>query len=71
MVDFSIAKRIRRWVDFNMAMDNLTNKRYFETQNYFESRVRPGDPVLSRIHATPGYSRGVTIGLTFRLLGKE
>jgi hypothetical protein len=42
----------------------------FETQNFFESRIRPGDPVVSRIHGTPGYPIGLTIGLTFRPAGK-
>lgn len=32
---------------------NPINKRYFETQNYFESRLRPGDDPAERIHATP------------------
>jgi outer membrane receptor protein involved in Fe transport len=70
VLDFSMAKRLRSWVDFNFSIDNLTDKRYFETQNYFESRLRPGDSVMARIHATPGYPRTVTAGLTFRLFGK-
>lgn len=70
VLDLSLVKRIRRWVDFNLSVDNLTDKRYFETQNFFESRVRPGDPVVSRIHATPGYPITVTIGMTFHLFGK-
>lgn len=71
VVDLSINKRLRRWVDANFSIDNLFDKRYFETQNYFESRVRPGDPVIARIHATPGYPFGVTAGLTFHLFGKN
>jgi outer membrane receptor protein involved in Fe transport len=71
VVDFSMRQRIRRWVDFNLSIDNLLDKRYFETQNFFESRVRPGDSVIARIHGTPGYSRGFTAGFTFRFLGKE
>lgn len=70
VLDFGMSRQIRRWVDFNLTIDNLTDKRYFETQNYFESRLRPGVPVTSRIHETPGYPFGVTIGLTFRLSGK-
>lgn len=70
VLDVSKAKRIQRWVDFNLSIDNLTNKVYFETQNYFESRLRPGDPIIARIHGTPGYPFGVTAGLTFRLFGK-
>ena len=63
-------KMIRPWVNFLFSIDNLTNKEYYETQNYFESRVAPGDPVMARIHATPGYPIGVMVGLTF-YLGKK
>jgi TonB dependent receptor/TonB-dependent Receptor Plug Domain len=70
VVDFSMLRQIRRWVDFNFSVDNLTNKTYYETQNYLESRLRPGDPVIARIHGTPGYPIGFTAGLTFRLAGK-
>ncbi len=71
VIDLSMSKTIRPWVDFNLSVDNLTNKRYYETQNYFESRSRPGDPVLARIHGTPGYPFGLTAGLTFRLFKKK
>jgi outer membrane receptor protein involved in Fe transport len=70
VVDFSMVKKIRPWVDFLFSIDNLTNKEYYETQNYFESRSRPGAPALSRIHATPGYPIGATVGLTVHLSGK-
>ncbi|MCA1614742.1 MAG: TonB-dependent receptor [Acidobacteria bacterium] len=70
VVDLGVNKRLRRDLDFNLAVDNLFNRRYFETQNYFESRVRPGDEPSARIHATPGYPFGVTVGLTFRFNGK-
>jgi outer membrane receptor protein involved in Fe transport len=66
VVDLYLSKRLRRFVDINFAVDNLFNKRYYETQNFFESRLRPGDAPAERIHATPGYPAGVTIGLTFR-----
>jgi len=66
VIDFHLAKRIRHWLELNMSVDNLTDKHYFETQNFFESRVRPGGPVVERIHATPGYPIGLTVGLTFR-----
>jgi outer membrane receptor protein involved in Fe transport len=71
VLDFSMRQRLRRWVDFNLSIENLTDKHYYETQNYFESRLRPTEPIISRIHGTPGYSRGVTMGLTFRLFGKQ
>ncbi|HKX32563.1 MAG TPA: TonB-dependent receptor [Blastocatellia bacterium] len=70
VMDLSLVKRVRPWMDFNFSIDNLTGKHYFETQNYFESRVRPGDPVVARIHATPGYPRTVSVGVTFHLFGK-
>jgi hypothetical protein len=70
VLDFSMVKPIRHWVDFNFSVDNLTDKVFYETQNYYQSRIRPGAPALSRIHATPGYPIGMTMGLTFHLSGK-
>lgn len=68
--DLGIAKQIRRGVELNLSLDNLTDRDYYETQNYFESRVVPTAPVIARIHATPGYPLSVVAGLTFRLRGK-
>jgi outer membrane receptor protein involved in Fe transport len=68
--DLSLSKRIRPWLDFNLSVDNLADKVYYETQNFFESRVRPGDRTVSRIHVTPGYPVTVSAGLTFHLFGK-
>jgi hypothetical protein len=70
VVDFYVSKRLARFVDVNLSVDNLFNKRYFETQNFFESHIAPGADVIERIHATPGYPFTVTIGLTFRFFGK-
>jgi outer membrane receptor protein involved in Fe transport len=70
VLDLSITKQLRRWVELNFSIDNLTDKRYFETQNYFESRIRPGAPISGRIHATPGYPITVTGGVTIRLSQK-
>ena len=71
VLDFSVNRRLRRGIEFNLAIDNLTNKRYYETQNYFESRIRPGAELQSRIHATPGYPITVSVGMTFRLFAKD
>ncbi len=71
VVDLAVSKRLKRWVDVNVSIDNVLNKCYFETQNYFESRLRPGDPAVSRIHATPGYPFTVSLGLTFRIGAKN
>jgi outer membrane receptor protein involved in Fe transport len=68
--DVGIARQIRRGIELNLSLDNLTNRDYYETQNYFESRVSPGAPVMARIHATPGFPLTAVVGLTFRLGGK-
>jgi len=68
--DMGLARQIRRGVELNLSVDNLTNRDYYETQNYFESRVAPTAPVVARIHATPGYPLTAVAGLTFRLGGK-
>ncbi|HMT07141.1 MAG TPA: TonB-dependent receptor [Pyrinomonadaceae bacterium] len=67
VVDLAVSKRLKRWVDLNVAVDNLFNTKYFETQNYFESRACSTCDVTSRIHATPGYPFAVTVGVTFRI----
>lgn len=70
VLDFSLSKRLRRWADLNLSLDNLTNKRFFETQNFFASRLSPAAPVVARIHGTPGYPFAATVGMTFRFFGK-
>jgi outer membrane receptor protein involved in Fe transport len=67
--DAGISRRIRRGLEFNLGIDNLTNRRYYETQNWLESRL-PGQDPRYRIHATPGYPLTVTAGLTLRFRGK-
>ncbi|MEJ7849147.1 MAG: TonB-dependent receptor [Pyrinomonadaceae bacterium] len=71
VVDLSLTKRLRKWVDLNFSIDNVLNKKYYETQNFFESRIAPGADVISRIHATPGYPFTVSAGLTFRFGAKN
>jgi hypothetical protein len=68
--DLGVARQIRRGVELNLSLDNLTNRDYFETQNYFDSRVTPTAPIVGRIHATPGYPLTAVAGVTFRLHGK-
>jgi outer membrane receptor protein involved in Fe transport len=66
VLDLAVTKSLRHGIDLNLEFDNLTNKRYYETQNYFESRVSPAADAMERIHATPGYPFGLTVGLTVR-----
>jgi outer membrane receptor protein involved in Fe transport len=67
--DIGTARRITRNIDFNLTVDNLFDREYYEMQNYFESRLSEQDPRF-RIHATPGYGRTVMAGVTLRFGGK-
>jgi outer membrane receptor protein involved in Fe transport len=68
--DLGLARPIRRGIEFNLSLDNLTNRDYYETQNFFDSRVTPLAPIVGRIHGTPGYPLTAVAGLMFRLRGK-
>jgi outer membrane receptor protein involved in Fe transport len=68
--DLGLARQIRHGIELNLSIDNLTNRDYYETQNYFDSRVTPYAPIVGRIHGTPGYPLTAVAGLTFRLRGK-
>jgi outer membrane receptor protein involved in Fe transport len=68
--DFAATRQIRRGVEFNLSVDNLANRSYYETQNYFVSQVAPEAMPAGRIHGTPGYPLTVVGGVTFRLRGK-
>jgi outer membrane receptor protein involved in Fe transport len=67
--DMSLARHIRRGMEFNLSLDNFTDRLYYETQNYFVSRLAGGVPT-ARMHATPGYPITVTAGLTLRFRSK-
>ena len=64
--DFGLAKQLSRRVELNLSLDNLTNRDYYETQNYFDSRVAPDAPIVGRIHGTPGYPMTAIAGVTMR-----
>ena len=66
VLDFSATKRLKAGLEWNLSVDNLNNKRFYETQNFFDSRISPTAPAEARIHGTPGYPIGFTTGLTWR-----
>lgn len=68
--DLGMARQINHRLELNLSLDNLTSRDYYETQNYFESRVNPGAPVIARIHATPAYPLSAVVGITMRFGGK-
>jgi hypothetical protein len=63
-------RQLRRGVELNFSLDNLTNRAYYETQDYFESRVSPLAVAAARVHVTPAFPVTAVAGLTFRLRGK-
>jgi outer membrane receptor for monomeric catechols len=67
--DFGLSRRVRRGIELNFTIDNMLNRSYWETQNYYESRLMGQQP-QTRIHATPGYPLTVMVGMTFRMFGK-
>ena len=48
--DLGLARQLTHTVELNLSLDNLTNRDYYETQNYFESRVTP-DALGHRPHS--------------------
>lgn len=68
--DMSLVRRLNRRADFLFSVDNFTNRRYYETQNFIESRPYLGGAALTGIHGTPGYPVTFSAGLTFRFRGK-
>jgi outer membrane receptor protein involved in Fe transport len=66
VVDFAATKKLGRGLEWNLSVDNINNKRYYETQNYFDSRVTPTAAIEARVHGTPGYPIGFTTGITWR-----
>ncbi len=69
VLDLGVTRRIRRGMEFQMALDNMTNREYWETQNYLQSRLA-GQAAAYRVHATPAYPVNLTVGLLFRFRGK-
>jgi outer membrane receptor protein involved in Fe transport len=68
--DMSLVRRLTRQADFLFSIDNFANRRYYETQNFIESRPFAGGPAITGIHGTPGYPVTFSAGLTFRFRGK-
>jgi outer membrane receptor for monomeric catechols len=69
--DAGVSKALHKGIELNLSVDNMLNRAYYETQNYFESRVTRDAPALNRIHGTPGYPLTLTAGLTFRFGRKQ
>jgi outer membrane receptor protein involved in Fe transport len=70
VLHLGVARQLNHTLELNLSADNLTNRDYWETQNYFESRTAPYALAVARIHATPGYPLTAAAGLTLRFGGK-
>jgi outer membrane receptor protein involved in Fe transport len=70
VLDLGIARQLNHTVELNFSVDNLTNRDYWETQNYFESRIAPDAFAIARIHVTPAYPLTAVAGVTLRFGGK-
>ncbi len=70
VLDLGVSRRVNRKLDVHFSVDNLTNRDYYETQNYFESRATPTAPALFRIHGTPAFPVTAVVGVTLHLGGK-
>lgn len=68
--DLGIAKQVSHRVELNLGLSNLLNRNYYETQNYFESRMTPEAPIIARIHGTPAYPLTAVAGITLRFAAK-
>jgi hypothetical protein len=68
--DLGLIRQLTHTVELNLSLDNLTNRDYYETQNYFESRVTPDAPAIARIHGTPAYPVTAVAGITLRFGAK-
>lgn len=67
--DFAMSRPILPNLDFNFAVDNIFNRDFYETQNFFESRLA-GRSAIERIHATPNFGRTVVVGVRFHFREK-
>lgn len=73
-IPFSISEwksRLRAALNSTSALDNLLNRDYYETQNYFESRVTPDARIIARIHGTPGFPLTAVTGVTLRFASRR
>lgn len=67
--DFSIARRINKWIELNFAVDNLLDKFYYETFERYTSRLFQQE-AIERTHGTAGYPRTIAGGVTLRFGAK-
>lgn len=70
VTDVSLSRKLYKGIELNFAIDNIFDKTYYETVDYYASRLK-GQPSIERFHATPGYPITFIGGITFRLWNKN
>jgi len=64
VLDLGLRIRLSRALSLDLALDNLTGARHWETENFLESRIHPDESARARVHGTPGFPRALVLGLT-------
>jgi len=70
VTDFSMSRRLTKSIDFNLSIDNIFDRTYYETVDSYTSALK-GQAPMERFHVTPGYPITFVGGLTFRLFNKD
>ncbi len=70
VTDFSMSRRLTRNIDFNLSIDNVFDRTYFETVDSYTSALR-GQAPMERFHVTPGYPITFVGGVSVRLFNKD
>ncbi len=70
VTDFSMSRRLTRDIDFNLSIDNVFDRTYFETVDSYTSALKGQDP-MERFHVTPGYPITFVGGISIRLFNKD
>jgi outer membrane receptor protein involved in Fe transport len=70
VTDFSMSRRLTKNIDFNLSIDNVFDRTYYETVDSYTSALR-GQAPMERFHVTPGYPITFVGGVSIRLFNKD
>lgn len=70
VTDFSMSRRLTKNIDFNLSIDNVFDRTYYETVDSYTSALKGQEP-MERFHVTPGYPITFVGGVSIRLFNKD
>ena len=70
VTDFSMSRRLTKNIDFNLSIDNVFDRTYYETVDSYTSALK-GQAPMERFHVTPGYPITFVGGVSIRLFNKD